>query len=80
MAYWNQSFGGAIVKVKVKVKHEHEHEHRASQPHEDFTRIFNHCRLEWDSKYLDYHTVGAAAGAASAAPVRQPIDSCSVEK
>tara|TARA_B110000444_G_scaffold39368_1_gene35153 strand:+ start:171 stop:395 length:225 start_codon:yes stop_codon:yes gene_type:complete len=63
MAYWNQSFGGETVKVK--------HEHRVSQPHEDFTRIFNHCRLEWDSKYLDYHTVGAAAGAASGATARR---------
>ena len=72
MAYWNQSFGDAIVKVR--------HEHRVSQPNEEFARIFNHCQLEWDSKYLDYHKAGAAAGAASAAQVRQPIYSSSVEK
>ncbi len=72
MAYWNESFGDAIVNVR--------YEKIVSQPNEEFTRIFNHCRLEWDSKYLDYHKAGAAVGTASAAQVRQPIYSSSVEK
>ena len=72
MAYWNESFGDAIVNVR--------YENIVSQPNEEFTRIFNHCRLEWNSKYLDYHKDAAAVGTASAAQVRQPIYSSSVEK
>ena len=72
MAYWNQSFGEAIVNVR--------YEDVVSQPNVEFARIFSHCRLEWDPTYLDYRKTSAAVGTASAAQVRQPIYTSSVGK
>ena len=72
MEFWNEQFGAAIINIH--------YEDIVAQPESQFRLIFEHCDFLWDNQYLQSHLQNKAVGTASAAQVRQPIYSTSVQK
>lgn len=72
MKFWNDAFGSNIINIK--------YEDLVQDPNKEFSSIFKHCDLQWHSERLDYHDKNTAVGTASAAQVRQPIYTSSIQK
>jgi tetratricopeptide (TPR) repeat protein len=72
MAFWKQSFGKSIITIK--------YEDLVKNPQMHFKSIFEHCGLKWENKYLHYQKLNTFVGTASAAQVRKPIYTTSVQK
>lgn len=70
MQRWHELFGGEIISV--------EYERLVESPEAEARRVFEHCALEWDDSYLEFHRRGAAVRTFSSAQVRRPIYRTSV--
>ena len=72
MDHWHEVMPGSIIDFAYEnVVANTEHESR---------RLMDHCGLRWEPECLEFHTSHNASTTASAAQVRQPIYSSSVQK
>ena len=72
MAHWRRELPGRILDV--------DYEELVTNQEEQSKRLIAHCGLEWQEACLDFHNNKSASATASAAQVRQPIYTSSVEK
>lgn len=72
MNHWQDVLGGRILDVK--------YEDLIANQEKVSRQIIDHCALEWEPDCLDFHLNKSPTATASAAQVRQPLYSGSVEK
>jgi hypothetical protein len=70
MKRWRDLFGDDFVTV--------EYERLVESPALEARRVFEHCGLEWNDSYLEFHRAGTAVRTFSASQVRRPIYQSSV--
>ena len=71
MSHWHRVMPDAILDVS--------YEKLVTAPASEARRVFDHCSLEWSDDCLDIRQRGAASTTASAAQIRGPIYSSSVD-
>lgn len=72
MAHWHKTIPGQILDIK--------YEALVSTPTETATRLCEWCGLTFKSELLDFHKAAVTSTTASAAQIRRPIYTSSVEK
>jgi hypothetical protein len=70
MKRWRDLFGDDFMTV--------EYERLVASPAVEARRVFEHCGLEWNDSYLEFHRAGTAVRTFSASQVRRPIYQSSV--
>jgi Sulfotransferase family/Tetratricopeptide repeat len=71
MEHWRSTMPGEILDVS--------YEKLVAEPALEAQRVFDFCGLNWDPRYLEFHTMAEPATTASAAQVRRPIYRSSVD-
>jgi Flp pilus assembly protein TadD len=72
MAHWRSVLPGFI--------HDVDYESLVQEPRETAREMLEFCGLQWEEQVLDFHRSTTAAATASAAQVRQPIYTSSVQR
>jgi tetratricopeptide (TPR) repeat protein len=70
MRRWHELFEHDFVTV--------EYERLVDSPADEARRVFEHCGLEWDDSFLNFHSANAPVRTFSAAQVRRPVYKSSV--
>ena len=72
MRHWHQCFPGRILDVH--------YERLVADPQQQMQQVLQHCGLDWEDQCLQFHLNTSSVDTASAAQVRQPLYSSSVQK
>ncbi len=72
MAHWDELFGAEIFQL--------EYQQLVSDPENQVRKLLDYCSLEWQPTVLDFYKNKSPTATASAAQVRQPIYSSSVNR
>lgn len=72
MRHWHQCFPGRILDVH--------YEQLVADPQQQMQQVLQHCGLDWEDQCLQFHLNTSSVDTASAAQVRQPLYSSSVQK
>lgn len=72
MAHWHQIMPGEIIDVA--------YEDIVHDPEAEARRLLKWCGLPWEASVLDFHSSKVASSTASAAQIRQPIYTSSIQK
>ncbi|NJN51205.1 MAG: sulfotransferase [Gammaproteobacteria bacterium] len=67
---WRELLGARFLTVQ--------YEALVASPAQEGQRMYSHCGLEWDDRYLEFNTNPAAVHTFSAVEVRQPISTARV--